>query len=71
MPEIKEKNITALRDGIYASMKENSVIPVIYDGEFAGVMITCGELDAKTKARLRGRIKFNHKDAVNEILDKQ
>ena len=64
-----EKTITSVRKSFSKDIKKNGLTPVIHNGQFSGVLITCGELSEKTKQRLRSRIKFNPTEAVNEILE--
>lgn len=65
----EEKTITKVRKSFSKDIKKNSLTPVIYEGEFSGVLITCGDLSEKTKKRLRDKIKFNPNQAVNELLE--
>lgn len=69
MPDLKdEKNITELRDDLSDDLQQHSIIPISYKGDFSGVMISCGSLDEKTKARLRKEVGFNPTAAINELI---
>jgi len=69
MPTITQQPVTNLRDNIYDALDCPAVTTITRSGQFAGVLISLGDLDPKLAKRLNNVTKRNPEHGLQLLLD--
>ncbi|WP_440999798.1 hypothetical protein [Fodinibius sp. SL11] len=69
MPTITQQPVTSLRDNIYKELDTAGITTITRSGQFAGVLISLGDLDPKLAKRLGDVTTRNPEHGLQLLLD--